>query len=680
MCAVINTQHYLMLKIAYLNLKIGGDSLAILEMNKIYIYGLKNQRKGTLEFLHKSETVEIADAKAEEYGLKRQETEKSISQFNEYVASAAQALSILDKYFPEKKRMFSKRIESDESMYSMDAEEINRVKKYIQDIVRSEKEIKTNEDSVSNISLKQLQITPYMTLDVPMNCRGTKTVRTRLGTLEGEHTAEDIITKLKDAKIGKYYFEILSATKQQTYVWFLFCADDEERFNAFLRGIGFQEPSFSLSHRTTKEKYDRLEEDKQKLLSRNEEIRHSIEGYIEYRTEIELFYDHLVMRREKYEALSHAAITDNAFIITGYIPKIKAAAIKKQLEEKFGAVVELEDCQRPEAPIAFSNNAFASPVEGITSDYSMPSADDIDPNPIMAFFYYLFFGMMFSDAGYGLLMMIACGILGFGNIMEKKKRKAYKMFFCCGVSTTFWGIMYGSFFGDMIDTIAKTFFNSPVRFKPILLNPTDKPLELLIISVAFGMVHILTGLAIKFYMTWKKGERLDAVCDTGFWIVALLGICFFAGGMAGLGVLKNIGIALAVIGFGGLLVTGGRKNKNIIGKIFGGVLSLYDITSYVGDALSYSRLMALGLATGVIASVINVLGSLGGASVVGVIAFVLISIFGHTLNFAINCLGAYVHTNRLQYVEFYQKFYEGGGRKFAPLAMNTKYYNFSGDK
>jgi len=654
--------------------------LAILEMDKIYIYGLKEQRKGVLEFLHKSETVEIADAQAEEYGLKRQETVKSISQFNEYITSAAQALSILDKYFPEKKGMFSKRIESDESMYSMDTEEIGRVNKHIYDIIRAEKTIRTNEDSVSKISLKQLQITPYMALDVPMNFRGTKTVRVRLGAIEGEKTAEDIANALNEAEISRYHFEILSATKQQTYIWFVYCREDEEQFTAFLRGIGFAEPSFSLSHRTTKAKFDKLEEDKQKILSNNDEIKQSIEGYLRYREEIELFYDHLVMRREKYEALSHAAVTDNAFIITGYIPEKNAAAVKKQLEEKFGAAVELEKCSRQEAPVAFSNNAFAAPVEGITSDYSMPSPDDIDPNPIMSFFYYLFFGMMFSDAGYGLLMMIACGILGFGNVLEKGKRRAYKMFFCCGVSTTFWGIMYGSFFGDMIDTVAKTFFNSPVRFKPILLNPTDKPLELLIISVAFGMVHILTGLAIKFYMTWRKGERLDAVCDTGFWIISLVGICLFAGGMAGIAVLKNIGIALIVVGFGGLLITGGRKKKNIIGKIFGGVLSLYDITSYVGDALSYSRLMALGLATGVIASVINVLGSLGGASVVGVIAFVVISVFGHSLNFAINCLGAYVHTNRLQYVEFYQKFYEGGGRKFTPLAMNTKYYNFSGDK
>ena len=133
---------------------------------------------------------------------------------------------------------------------------------------------------------------------------------------------------------------------------------------------------------------------------------------------------------------------------------------------------------------------------------------------------------------------------------------------------------------------------------------------------------------------------------------------------------------MAVVGGVGLVLTQGRSNKNIIMKFFGGVLSLYDITSYIGDILSYSRLMALGLATGVIASVVNILGSLTG----NIVLFIIISIFGHALNFAINMLGAYVHTNRLQYVEFYQKFYEGGGKRFQPLSMKTKYFNFSNDK
>ena len=343
-----------------------------------------------------------------------------------------------------------------------------------------------------------------------------------------------------------------------------------------------------------------------------------------------------------------------------------------------GAAVTMEDAVEDEIlPVAFQNNAIVSPVEEITASYSMPGKDDIDPNPLMAFFYYWFFGMMFSDAGYGLLMMAVCGVLGFSNILEAGKRRMLRMFFWCGVSTTVWGIAYGSFFGDLIGTVSKTFGSGKVEFTPVLIDPVNQALELLIISVAFGMVHILAALFVKLYKLWKKGDKEAAVYDVGFWIGVLAGISIFAIGMAiGNSAVKYTGIILVAASGIGIVLTGGRDKKSFIMRFFSGILSLYDITGFVGDILSYSRLMALGLATGVIASVVNVLGSLGGNSLLGVVMFIVISIFGHSLNFAINMLGAYVHTNRLQYVEFYQKFYEGGGRRFRPLKMETKYFNF----
>ncbi len=648
--------------------------MAILKMNKIHIYGLKEERKGVLEFLHKCEAVEVDSIDFEELGVAKQETVKSISNFNDYIASADRALEILEGISPEKTGMFSKRIKSDD--YSMDKAEVERVGKYISKITVYEKAVKENNELAHKVNLEQMQITPYLEYDIPLNLKGTKTTTSKLGTFEGNVSEFVLINLLKDNEITQCHFEILSAGKQQTCVWFVLPKDSEEKITAVLRSIGFTEASFERSEETFKERYERLESEKKKLEEKNEELKREAKRYLCYRNEIKLFYDHLVMRKEKYETLSRVGITKNTFVISGFIPDAKTKSFLKEIKEKFNVETEVAEAEGENVPVVFSNNALIEPVEGITSDYSMPSKDDIDPNPIMAFFYYFFFGMMFSDAGYGLLMMIACGVLGFTNVLEKGKRRAYKMFFYCGVFTTFWGIMYGSFFGDMIDTVARVFFNSDFTFKPILLNPTQKPLELLIISVAFGMIHILTALAIKFYMTWRKGDRVDAICDSGFWFAGLFGICLFAGSMV-ISALKVPGIVLIAIGFGGLLLTGGRNSKNIFGKIFGGVLSLYDITSYVGDALSYSRLMALGLATGVIASVINVLGSLGGPTVIGVIAYIVISVFGHALNFAINCLGAYVHTNRLQYVEFYQKFYEGGGRRFKPFTMNTKYYNFS---
>lgn len=651
--------------------------MAIVKMDRLEIYGLNSERKKVLEHLHRLEIMEFAEG-AKELGKK--ETVQYISQFDSYIASAGEAISILRARIGEQSGMFSKRKSIDSARYSMDTEEVNRVDGYIRRIIKNHNSIKGNEESIGKIMAKKEVLSPYAELDVPMRTASTAKTFIRVGTAEGEQSIEKLYAAF--AELNGVYIEIIRATKQKTYLWIMFEKSEEEKANAAFAKIGFVQPSFSLSHHTPKKKLEILETARQALISENEAYEKDIEACAEYMGEIELYYDHLVMRRDKYRALSKVGLTEKAFVMTGYVPKKKSEKLKNELEANYSVYVEIKEPEPDEdVPVAFSNNGFAAPVEGITSDYSMPSANDIDPNPIMAFFYYLFFGMMFSDAGYGLIMMIVCGLLGFGSFMEKSKRRMYKMFFFCGISTTFWGLMYGSFFGDMIATISKTFGSGKVALKPILMDPVAKPLELLILSVAFGLVHILTALIIKFYMLWREGKRLDAIFDMGFWIVFWLGTGTMAAGLGlGASLAGKVGIGMMIGSAVGLVLTQGRSNKNIFMKFFGGILSLYDVTSYVGDILSYSRLMALGLATGVIASVINILGTLGGNTVAGVIMYIAISVVGHALNFAINMLGAYVHTNRLQYVEFYQKFYEGGGRKFEPLTMNTKYYNFSEDK
>ncbi|MBQ7039838.1 MAG: V-type ATP synthase subunit I, partial [Clostridia bacterium] len=398
----------------------------------------------------------------------------------------------------------------------------------------------------------------------------------------------------------------------------------------------------------------------------------------ERRGEIQMFYDHILMRRDKYTELEKLKQTELTFVMEGYVPESEAELVKQKLEETVSVYVNISDVpEDEEAPVLLKNNGFARPVEGITKTYSMPGRTDVDPNSIMAFFYYLFFGMMFSDAGYGLLLALGAGYLGFFAKVERGTKENMRMFCYCGISTTFWGLMYGSFFGNLIPVLGETFFGSVWTLKPIWLDPVQEPLTLLIVSVAMGLFQILIGLGIKFYMIWRQGEKLAAIFDVGLWMLVLSGICLFAGGMAlGNSIVGDVGMYAAIFGAAGLVLTQGRNSKNIIGKLFGGILSLYDITSYVSDALSYSRLMALGLATGVIAQVVNTMGSLAGGGVVGAVMFGAVFIVGHALNFAINCLGAYVHTNRLQYVEFFGKFYEGGGRAFAPLKMDTKYYEF----
>ncbi|HHW45325.1 MAG TPA: V-type ATP synthase subunit I [Clostridiales bacterium] len=651
--------------------------MAILKMKKISVFGLHSDRKAVLEELHKKGVVEVCEPGVEEVSFR--ETEKSIAQFDEYMKAAESALEILDKYAPEKSGFFTYRRVLPLQKYHMSSADSTTTLQKVYQVIQFSDKIREHSESIRKITAKQTALAPYLALDIPMNTYGTEYTLVKVGVLNGTWTAERLQKELEAFELESLHFEILSTSRDYTYIWFVFLKSQKQQVVAFLKNIGFSEPAFSLSHHPPQKKTEVLEEAKQKLTKEIQECVSGIKQHSSYRSDIKLFYDHLSLRKDKYQVLSKIGITEHVFFLEGYIPEKYADSVKQYLENNWMVYVELTDPENPEeVPIAFQNGFFASPVEEITETYSMPSPTDIDPNPVMAFFYYLFFGMMFSDAGYGLLLMLVCGYLGFSKRLEKPKRKNYQMFFFCGISTVFWGLMYGSFFGNIIYTISTTFFGKEITLTPLWLDPVSQALQLLIFSVAFGMIQILTGLTLNFYVLCRQKKVLDAVCDTGFWIVVLLGICLLAAGM-GLETpaLASIGKWAAVIGAAGIVVTGGRNSKNIFGKMFGGIVGLYNITGYISDALSYSRLMALGVATGCIANVVNMLGTMFGSSVIGTLLFILIAVFGHSLNFAMNMLGAYVHTNRLQYVEFFSKFYEGGGRKFAPFRMNTKYYKFS---
>lgn len=645
-------------------------------MKRLEIVGLNNERKRLIEYLQRCGVVDISDSR--EDGLESRETATVISQLDQYMSLASEALGLIRPYTQAKGGMFYKRPEISADNYTATSGEMSEMTALVSEIIKIRRQREKNRDDIASYEATINSLSPYIALDVPLGIKKAGAALVRTGTLEGEWDEQRLWQKFNEAETEDVYFEILSRAEQQTAVFVMYHIDSATRVDAVLASINLLSPPVSTGKETPKEYVEKLKSECETLRQDDLKCEQRLKELAANKDKIELYYDKLSLRREKYNTLARVGITENAFFVSGYIPEKIAEKLVSDLEKGFIVSAKLIEPESEEdVPKAFENNGFVTPVEGITSDYSMPSSHDVDPNPIMAFFYYFFFGMMFSDAGYGLLLMIACGLLGFGSFLEKEKRRAYKMFFFCGVSTTFWGIMYGSFFGDMIATVSKTFGDGSVAFTPILMDPVQKPLQLLIMSVAFGLIHILTAIATKFYMTWRDGDRFAAICDSGFWFVLLSGVAVFAGGMAlGIGILQTIGTVMLIASAAGLILTQGRNQKNPIMKLFGGILSLYDITSYVGDILSYSRLMALGLATGVIASVINVLGSLGGDSIVGLIAFIAISIFGHALNFAINMLGAYVHTNRLQYVEFYQKFYEGGGRRYKPFGLNTKYYRF----
>lgn len=638
-----------------------------MKTRKASIYVISTQFNALMEYLHKKGIMEVS-------GKSEGIPEKYIRNIESELKKAAEALKIAARYKPKKKSL--KRRRAALSDYAMNKKETAAAVKKISEIINLEAKIVNNKRKLDNIREKRKELESYLSLDVPLSPKATELAETAVGEMRCK-SLDEFAEELLNTQL-RLYVSVIKKTKQSVYVWCAYLKEDRENVDKFLKGYDFAPVQIRTDGALPIEENDRLIKREKELLKDNENLEKEILNVAKSRRIIEMYHDRLMLKREKYKAAAAAQNTAQTFVITGYVPEDETEQLFAAVEKRFCAAAVLEEATHDEIlPTAFKNNAFVAPVEEITASYSMPGEYDIDPNPIMAVFYYWFFGMMFSDSGYGLLMMLVCGVLGFSNMLEKQKRRMLKMFFWCGVSTTLWGIAYGSFFGDLIATVSKTFGSGKTTFAPVLIDPVNQALELLIISVAFGMIHILTALFVKFHKLWRQGEKQAAVFDVGLWVMVLVGLSIFAiGATLGNAIIKNAGIAASALGVIGIVLTGGRDKKSLIMRLLSGILSLYDITSFVGDILSYSRLMALGLATGVIASVVNVLGSLGGNTPLGIIMFVLISIFGHSLNFAINMLGAYVHTNRLQYVEFYQKFYEGGGKRFRPLKMETKYFNF----
>ena len=404
-----------------------------------------------------------------------------------------------------------------------------------------------------------------------------------------------------------------------------------------------------------------------------EELEKKIKEAVTYKQDIQILYDHMVIERDKVKILGNMLKTDSTFYIEGWMPEKSINELEKVLNTYKCWYEASEPEEGEEYPILLHNNSLISPFEAVTELYSLPSSSDIDPTPSMWFFFVFFYGMMFGDVGYGLILTVACGLLVKKFKVEGMFGKMSKSLFWCGISTIFWGIMFGSYFGDGITAAAKIMFNADFIIKPIWTNPMEEPMLVLIVSFVFGLIHLLVGLGVKGYMLLADGHPWAALFDVGFWYLFIIGpVLLLVGGIIA-PVLVTIGKYMTIIGMIGLILTQGRAKKGIISKLFSGILSLYGITGYLSDVLSYSRLLALGLATGVISSVLSIMGSMGGNNIFGIIMFVLVFILGHSLNFAINALGSFVHSARLQYVEFFGKFYEGGGEPFTPLTKKTKY-------
>ena len=672
--------------------------MSMLRMQRISIYALLKYCKDILEELQRRGAVEIENVNIEDSVFFKDDTSAFQAQYQHDAATASQAKEILSRYAPQKKGFLSSfkgREQITRAQYEALVEQTPDILRVAYDIISCQKNIDMNEAEKVKYQAQLDSVQPWLGLDVPMTFTGTKSTRAFIGRFSPPKTSTEIVTQLAEIipEVEGIDVEIVYSDENQTCVFILTSAKDADAVSDALRRIGFEYPSY-VSKVTPVEREKQINKHISNRDGRILESQKIIESYAKYYKKLEFLEDYYVMKAERYAVYDDISTTNNTFVLSGYIPEPDAPALKKFLEEKYEAEVELEAADNDDAPVVLKNNKFAEPVESVIATYSYPDRHEADPTSIMAIFYYIFFGLMFSDAGYGLVMAIACGIclLKFKG-MEPGLKRSVKMFFWCGVSTTIWGLLFGSFFGDAVSVISNTFFHTPPPdipglVVPIWFNPVTDPMKMLMFSFGLGIIHLFTGLGIQAYNDIKHKQYLAVLYDVISWyllvggaIMALLSMDMMAN-IAGFllpPVCMKIGGIMAAIGAVLIVIFAGRESKNPIIRLAKGAYGLYGATGYLSDILSYSRLLALGLATGVIAQVFNQIGSMMGSGIISAIIFIIIFVIGHGLNIGINALGAYVHTNRLQFVEFFGKFYKGGGRGFNPFKINTKHYTVKED-
>lgn len=552
------------------------------------------------------------------------------------------------------------------------------------------KSIVTKIESVKDLMQKAR---PYEGFGYPIPVKDSAHASFFVGSIPGAMTAERIL-ELINARLGPAIpvaAYVISSDKRETRAAFSFLKKDKGKVTEAVLAAGFMAAPFECEGPPKRFIYG-LRGELKDLMEIKYEYDTGMRVFISTRHLLRRVYDYILAQEALAAAADNLVDTRRCVYMKGFLP----ASLKSELEGRIGtkgvSLIFSTPGPDDDVPVLLKNNRFAGAVEGVVSSYSLPGKGDIDPSPQVSVFYYLLFGLMLADAAYGLIITIGCAVLlwRFKN-MKASLKKAVRMFLYCGISTTVWGFVFGSFFGDAVLALSSAFFGKEIALGPIWFEPIDDPMKMLLFALGVGLVHIIFALCLKVYVSLKNRDALAAVGDGFSWIgliislVILLMTSSIFESIAGMRlalsspVLYAV-IALAVICALAIVLLGGRESKNPVKRLLKGLYALYGISGYLSDLLSYSRLLALGLATGVIATVVNQMATMLGGSVIGIIVFVLIFVLGHAINFGINILGAYVHTNRLEYIEFFGKFYEGGGKAFEPLDYNTKYYQVKEEK
>lgn len=649
--------------------------MAIVKMKKFTLLAFESQRAELLEKLQAFAEVEFINLQDNDFlesnedfkDLSKEGLDSEYAECEEKLSKAKFALNFLKEYVPQKSGLQAlKEGKVELTLKELEEKVLNSNWEAIFDKVK-EKEAEFNKLDNEKTKLQSTidSLSPWENFDASFEDLESLKIPTFLGSIPKQNE-ESLSSELENC-----YFEIVSSNNDETFFFVMCNTEQKEEIAEKLRALGFSQ--FKAEEKVTPLKtiHDSIDR-MAKIDSEKFFIKEELADFDEEYKTLELvneYYENMIVRKE---ATGNFLKTENVMVIQGWL----AADDEKELinvvkkvagDEAYLTFEDVKEDEYDKVPTKLKNNELCTCFESITEMYSTPKYDEIDPTPLLTPFYLLFFGMMVADMGYGLLMILATGFVLKKFKLDEGTRKFIKFFFYLGFPTIGFGAIYGAFFGDLIPSL------------PRLIDTNKDITTILILSIVLGAIQIFCGLGIKAYMLIKAGKPLDAFYDVGSWVITLISLAVvlvgaFVGGVPS--IVKTIAIVLMIFGMVVIVLTNGRGAGSKAAELGQGAYALYGITSYVGDLVSYTRLMALGLAGGSLAGAFNMIIGLFSSNIVALILFgPLLFVFGHIFNLALSLLGAYVHTCRLQYVEYFGKFYEGGGRAFTPFKAEEKYIN-----
>jgi V/A-type H+-transporting ATPase subunit I len=631
-------------------------------MKHLRLLGMESEREALLKAMQDMECVEISSIDGSEEALKSgfaKPDDKALMSAQEASRAYRTALASLDRFAPEKKGMFRKRQGvSRAAFFSAESEENARTA--AETINKDTRRLGEIESERTKNEALRATLAPWLTVDAPLG--GADGALAVFFGAAGLNVTDDALKALADSLDGLLTWQQASSDRSLRYLLVMCHGSVKERALSALRDLGFSTVSFRGMTGTAKENDKALAENLAALEKERQEIEQRIAGLGGKREALLEASDRAAIALRREEAKSRLVGTDKVFLLEGWLPADRCAEIEKTLEPFTCAIETREptEDEYPQVPVQLKNNKLTRPLNMVTEMYSLPAYGTLDPNPLMAPFFILFYGIMMADMGYGLLMMIASVIISKKYRPKGTSGELFSLLGLCGISTFIMGALTGGFFGDFLTQLVAIVSPGTVFALPKLFDPLDDLTMILIGSMALGMVQIVTGMAISLIEKCKRKKFLDAFFEEITWWIVFIGIALLALGK-GAAVLY-VGCALVLLG---PIVQG--KGWGKLTGVFG---SLYNhVTGYFGDILSYTRLMALMLAGSVIAQVFNMLAAMPG----NVIAFIIISMLGNAMNFGLNLLGCYVHDLRLQCLEFFNKFYVDGGKPFRPMTLDTEY-------